>query len=133
MRGLLIDDVRSLEQARAIANERYRPDAQRAMIDIEEWDIARSLPEAKRMMEAKEYEVVLVDHDLGSPDTDGSHALAWLAQRWVDQLGRDTDAWLPEHVFAVSANPVGVQRIMGWAETIANLRADHEEASKETS
>lgn len=118
MRGLLIDDMRELKRAWEIACVRY-PRANAQLNQVTEWKVARTLDDAKALLDASVYDVLLVDHDLGDTDTDGSHALAHLCDRYA----RNTSgAWLPAHVYAVSSNPVGVKRIEGWTVTIAELR-----------
>ena len=129
-RGLLIDDKRSVKQAIAIVQRRYQT-GQGLGVDV--WDVARDLDGARKLLKAFQYQTILVDHDLGDPRTDGSHALAWLAGRWLDRamLPLDRCHELPDYVYCVSSNPAALAKVNGWARDIAMLKKDYEEIAKD--
>jgi hypothetical protein len=65
-------------------------------------DVATSYIEAVRLINNNTYQIMYLDHDIGSSTKDGSIIL----QRYM-QLGRQ----VPQKVYCISWNPVGVERI----------------------
>jgi len=115
MKMLLIDDMRSVEEAVNIAKQRYSDGNVTDLATVT--DIARTLDEAMLKLEDNRYSILLVDHDLGESDTCGADALKYLIDRYFD-----VGSALPRYVFAVSSNPAGIKKINGYKEDIIRLR-----------
>ena len=116
MKLLLIDDLRSFDDAKLIAVSRYRG-ASFVMERISSVSIARTLDTARVLLEKEHFDVLLVDHDLGETDSCGADALKHLIETYLNDHKQ-----LPEHVFAVSSNPAGIKKIEGYAKDIQRLR-----------
>ena len=76
----------------------------------EEWDCARSFHEAVYFLEVKNYDMVSLDHDLGSfygnREMTGYDIMNWLVARKLTAEG-----FVPATILVHSANPVGVCNI----------------------
>lgn len=87
MRVLAIDDSRDMTQASVVA---------------------RNYEEGIRQLQANgPWDVLLLDHDLASFDTDGKEKTGYDIMCWLE----DNRQFLPKKIECVSANPVGRARI----------------------
>ena len=75
------------------------------------WDCARTAWSALVMLEAENYDIISLDHDLASflgyKELTGYDIAVWLADR------RQQGNYVPSDVRVHSANPVGVANILG--------------------
>ena len=82
--------------------------------------LATTYEEAKYYMECNSYDIMYLDHDLGSLSADGSILL-----RYYLNLGRVR----PKKIVCLSLNPIGIERIKAVCEDFSILfeLADHKD------
>ena len=72
-------------------------------LDADTLDIAKTYKEAEELIKSNAYDIMYLDHDLGTVKNDGSMLLRLYMTFHTNEP--------PKQVFCVSWNPVGVERI----------------------
>jgi hypothetical protein len=106
MKILLIDDLRSKEEAIFVVSQRYGRDISS---EEHEWTICRTFLEGREaFMSGNEWDLLLMDHDLGGGNfrEDGT-----LLMSIMEELFFISGRVITNHMYVISSNPIGSSRM----------------------
>jgi hypothetical protein len=106
---------------RLYVDDMRHPPLDKHQIDgLTPWTVVRTAEEAMRLLSGFDYELVSLDHDLGSPLHNGYHVLCYIENRMMNE-----PHWCPPYVFVHSANPAVRTKMEQCAKLVNDVRFEY--------
>ena len=105
MKILLIDDIRTIRQAKQFLAEVLSSGLSKEAFSLEKFSVARTFEEGLEKIKEKTWDIVILDNDLGNKDNahkDGYDILCWLEEH---------QEFLPQKIVLITQNTVAKQKM----------------------
>ncbi len=105
MNILLIDDIRTIRQAKHFLSEFLFSGFSKEAFYLEKFSVARTFEEGLEKIKEMTWDIVILDNDLGNKDNahkDGYDILCWLEEH---------QEFLPQRIVLITQNPAAKQKM----------------------